>query len=91
MRGPTYVHAPLFSGSSWHQRMSAFGYASRWGVIWERERERERVRRRIAIRDETRWTHQVVWEGRDLLESADRDVLNAPVLTFLQKGVVHLT
>ena len=34
---------------------------------------------------------QLVWEGRDLLESADRDVLDSTVLASLEEGVVHLT
>ena len=58
--------------------------------LGEKEGRSEDGLRSGTRRDETRWAHQVVWEGRDLLESADRDVLNAPVLTFLQKGVVHL-
>lgn len=36
-------------------------------------------------------THHVVREGGDLLQSADDDVLDSAILTFLQERVVHLT
>ena len=63
--------------------MSALGYASRWGAIWET----------VKLHSDAgeRWTYQIIREGRYLLHTTDRYVLNTLRLTLLKECMVNLT
>lgn len=104
MRGPTYDHAPLFSGSSCRERLinargslkheNALGTTEglRWGTCrGGASTARNRMVSDVLECGEVRNTHEVVREGRDLLDSADHDVVDALVLALLEQRVVHLT
>jgi hypothetical protein len=70
-------------GRTWHQRISALGYASRWGAIWETVKLRPNAGER--------WTYQIIREGRDLLHTTDSYVLDTLRLTLLKECMVNLT
>ena len=61
---------------TWHQRISALGYTSRWGVIWQRIKTCPSVSQEL--------TNQIIGEGRNLFQSADCYVLDPLCLALLK-------
>ena len=60
------------------------------GVLVEVRRDL-RARSADRVGAQSKDTYQVIWERRDLLDTADRDVLDALRLTLSDERVVHLT